>query len=249
VHIQKHVRDIREADVLTVKALFPPAGRVLELGGGNGFQASIIASWGYDCTSVDVEAWPSGEPVFFPVQLYDGKRLPFSAEAFDVVYSSHVLEHVPDPVALLNETRRVLKPDGIAIHILPSVVWRGWTIAAHYPYLLKRVAQVIRSNGKAAAPTRSASRPPRRSLGERLRRVLIAKAHGEYPTAISELYFFSRRRWTKVFEQSGFTVQQAFGDKNFFTGYRLFPFLTVRPRRAVAKLLGSSANVFALRKR
>jgi SAM-dependent methyltransferase len=40
---------------------------------------------------------------------------------FDVVYASHVLEHIPNDMIALKEIRRVLKPGGIAILPVPAV--------------------------------------------------------------------------------------------------------------------------------
>ena len=40
---------------------------------------------------------------------------------FDIVYASHVLEHIPDDMAALKEIRRVLKPGGIAVLPVPAV--------------------------------------------------------------------------------------------------------------------------------
>lgn len=42
-------------------------------------------------------------------------------ETFDVVYCSHVLEHVADDRKAMRELRRVLKKDGIAILLVPIV--------------------------------------------------------------------------------------------------------------------------------
>src|SRR5207237_7538295 len=123
-----------------------------------------------------------------------------------------------------------------------------WTILAHYPHLLKRAIALLRP--KLLSPTASAvPQPPRRvSLGERLRRALLARAHGEYPSAISELYFFSKRRWIRVFRESGLSDVTARSNRLFLTGYRLIPSLPVAPRRAMSRVLGSSCNVFTLRK-
>ncbi len=51
------------------------------------------------------------------------RRLPFAEGAFDVVYSSHVLEHFAPATAeaLLRECHRVLKPGGILRTVLPDL--------------------------------------------------------------------------------------------------------------------------------
>ncbi|MGQ9365890.1 class I SAM-dependent methyltransferase [Azospirillum sp. A39] len=49
----------------------------------------------------------------------DLTALPFADGAFDVVVSSHVLEHVPDDRAALAEIARVLKPSGWAVLMFP----------------------------------------------------------------------------------------------------------------------------------
>jgi len=54
-------------------------------------------------------------------------QIPFEDHAFDIVFSSNVLEHIPHVVEFQKEIQRVLKPDGIAIHVLPSSSWRVWS--------------------------------------------------------------------------------------------------------------------------
>lgn len=49
----------------------------------------------------------------------DLQRLPFADASYDVVYASHVLEHVPDDRRAIAEIRRVLRPGGIAVLPVP----------------------------------------------------------------------------------------------------------------------------------
>ncbi len=46
-------------------------------------------------------------------------RLPFRDATFDVVYASHVFEHVVDDVAAMRECARVLRPGGWALFLVP----------------------------------------------------------------------------------------------------------------------------------
>lgn len=46
-------------------------------------------------------------------------RLPFGDESFDLIYSAHVLNAIPDDHAAMREVCRVLKPGGIAIMNVP----------------------------------------------------------------------------------------------------------------------------------
>ncbi|MFZ5756990.1 MAG: class I SAM-dependent methyltransferase [Pseudomonadota bacterium] len=52
----------------------------------------------------------------------DLQKLPFADTSFDVVYASHVLEHVPDDRKAIAEIRRILRPGGIAVLPVPLVV-------------------------------------------------------------------------------------------------------------------------------
>jgi len=141
----------------------------------------------------------------------------------------------------------VLKPNGFAIHILPTPSWRFWTSVAHYGYLLlyilRRQPKIL---GVEQPPTAS-TLIQRRGVMYLLRRALLAGPHGEYPNAVSELYYFSKRRWVKVFETNGFEVQHYATNGLFYTGYLLFGGLNVASMQALARYLGSSCHIFVTR--
>jgi SAM-dependent methyltransferase len=48
----------------------------------------------------------------------------YGDDTFDVIYCSHVLEHVPDDRRAMREFRRVLKPHGWAVLLVPIVISR-----------------------------------------------------------------------------------------------------------------------------
>ncbi|MFC4553379.1 MULTISPECIES: methyltransferase domain-containing protein [Halorussus] len=57
-----------------------------------------------------------------PVSFYrgDAERLPFADDTFDVVWSSGSIEYWPDPVATLEDMRRVVKPGGQVLVVGPN---------------------------------------------------------------------------------------------------------------------------------
>lgn len=51
----------------------------------------------------------------------DMTRMDLPDAAFDLVYASHVLEHIPDDGAAIRQVHRILKPGGIAVLPVPIV--------------------------------------------------------------------------------------------------------------------------------
>lgn len=67
-----------------------------------------------------------------PLKLYNGKRLPYPDNFFDIVLSIEVWEHAIDTRTMLKEIARVLKPDGI-LHI--TTANKLWPLEPHYRLL------------------------------------------------------------------------------------------------------------------
>jgi ubiquinone/menaquinone biosynthesis C-methylase UbiE len=64
-----------------------------------------------------------------PVVLYDGFKIPFPDQSFDVTILMTMLHHVPAPQALFKEVRRVTRQKVVVVEDLyRHAVGRGWTI-------------------------------------------------------------------------------------------------------------------------
>lgn len=237
---------MRDAELLAVRKYLPPTGRILELGGGSGYQAQVLASWGYDVTSIDLASREPSQRNFHPVIDYDGHRIPAPDASFDVVFSSNVLEHVPHLESMLAETRRVLRPGGRMVHVLPSSAWRFWASAGFFPYAVgyalgRRPSSVEEKSVRTSVAKRGPLRTALRALAVPLR------PHGEYPNALAELYYFSAFRWRRVFRRAGFVVNEAHPVRLFYTPYKmLHDRLQLPTRRALSRVFGSACNVFVL---
>jgi len=90
--------------------------RVLDLATGVGAMAEELVArfpgirlYGLDLNRAQLATAHRRHPIAAYVEG-DGARMPFRDGTFDAVHCSWLLEHVPDPVAVLREVRRVLAP-------------------------------------------------------------------------------------------------------------------------------------------
>ncbi|MDQ3699160.1 MAG: class I SAM-dependent methyltransferase [Gemmatimonadota bacterium] len=100
-------------------------GSLLEIGCGNGFFLEEAVShgykevWGVEPSSAAVELAP---PMIRDRIIRDVMRPDlFEPERFDVVCLFQVFDHIPDPVALLDSCRRLLKPRGLVLFLNHNV--------------------------------------------------------------------------------------------------------------------------------
>jgi SAM-dependent methyltransferase len=62
-------------------------------------------------------------------------RLPFRDAEFDIVFMKHVLEHTPEPMRALAEVRRVMRPGGVVVILVPDLAyWKGEHRRRSYRY-------------------------------------------------------------------------------------------------------------------
>jgi len=96
------------------RAALEPDG-TLEVGCGDGALLCELRRRSFGGPLFGVEIAPAavriaaGRPEVERVDLFDGRHLPFPQGAFELGVLSHVLEHVPDPPALLGEVARVCR--------------------------------------------------------------------------------------------------------------------------------------------
>lgn len=101
----------------SVAARVQPGERVLDAGCGEGVLAVMLAKQGAVVTGCDLSkpnierarAYAAEAGVSVDFQVADAESLPFADKEFDVVVSSHVLEHLPDFDKGLQEALRVAK--------------------------------------------------------------------------------------------------------------------------------------------
>lgn len=99
-----------------------PQMRILDLGCGAGSVSEALVQRGHLVYGLDLmeEAIRRATRRGLIAQVYDVNRgLPFEDGCFDCVLALDILEHLLDPMRVLQEIRRLLAADGYAIVFLP----------------------------------------------------------------------------------------------------------------------------------
>ncbi|HEX6739957.1 MAG TPA: methyltransferase domain-containing protein [Vicinamibacteria bacterium] len=114
----------RRAD-MDFAAMHLPAregGRLLEVGCGGGRALRVLEElgWAVEGLDFDPDAVESARRRGLNVRQGTLAEAGYPEDHFHAVVMSHVIEHLPDPRALLRECRRVLASDGTLVVITPN---------------------------------------------------------------------------------------------------------------------------------
>ncbi|HUO03581.1 MAG TPA: class I SAM-dependent methyltransferase [Candidatus Binataceae bacterium] len=112
----------RKAVVNAIANEIAEAREILDLGCGNGAYLVEFASFAENrrLFGIDLAAGMVAEarrrlPESCRLACGDISRLPFRSESLDLIFTSHVLQFVPDPDAAVRDAARCLKPGGYLI--------------------------------------------------------------------------------------------------------------------------------------
>ena len=162
-----HYRLIR--DWLRANTEFEGVQRVLEPGSGTGKTSFLLAKMGKEVHLLDFsrracEAAGHGyaqEGVSARVIRGDALDLPYADDVFDLVWNHGVIEHFPDPSAVVREMQRVTRPNGWTVVLVPrSMSWwvlqkkivhglalcgahRGWSRGEERSYTRRKLVQQL----------------------------------------------------------------------------------------------------------
>lgn len=119
-------KKIKEGYPYTKKAIerlvkmFPPPAKLLDVGTRDGYAIHLLKKHGYELTGTDID---DDYVDFCKQRKYNVLLDDFSNTQiegkFDIVYSSHVIEHCRYPLDFLKSCEKVLKKDGVAFLYFP----------------------------------------------------------------------------------------------------------------------------------
>jgi len=128
----QHLKQLAEILAAILDEIQLPANcSVLDYGCGNTPYRSLVEHRCKHYVGADLSGNRQAD-----ITLTDEGKIPVESGTFDLVLSTQVLEHVPDPRLYLSEAKRVLRDDGLLVlsthgiyryHPDPTDYWR-WTV-------------------------------------------------------------------------------------------------------------------------
>jgi hypothetical protein len=130
----------RRAELIAEQAakLPPQVRRLLDVGGKGKPYACFFAGRVVSHYVLDVA------PAYSVDVVGDARSMPFCDASMDVVLITQVLEHVPDPIAVIGEIRRVLKPGGTLLLSVPSIFPQHGSPGDYWRYMPQGLEWILR---------------------------------------------------------------------------------------------------------
>jgi len=98
-------------------------GRLLDVGCGSGATLRVMQELGWDAEGIDFDpiTVENAKSKCLNVHLGTLREQQYDDDSFDAVVMCHVIEHVHDPLDLVRECQRILKPGGRLVILTPNV--------------------------------------------------------------------------------------------------------------------------------
>lgn len=225
-------RELMGMEIMHISAR--EGGRLLDVGCGSGkFLATMRdLNWQVQGTEIDVAAADIAKQVHdLPVFVGELRDASFENESFDVITLNHVIEHVYDPIELLKECSRLLRPDGKLILATPNTQslghaifrrwWRGLEPPRHLILFSTQALKIcLEKAGLHVVAMQSSSRM---ALPLYVSSELIKRAETESPWYCSKAAGFLKLQGClfQFIEAIAGTFSKGIGEEIYFVGTRV----------------------------
>ncbi|HMH16103.1 MAG TPA: class I SAM-dependent methyltransferase [Edaphobacter sp.] len=160
--LKTFAKKLLRTKIKTHDPVFPRSGEFLDIGCGSGEYLHKMLAEGWSVRGVEPSTFGAAEGRQSGLDIFNGTlhEAQFAANSFDYIRSNHSFEHVPNPVEMLDEIYRILKPGGklfIGIpnagsipHRIFSKYW--WYLGAPvhtYSYTVPTISAIVQRSGFA----------------------------------------------------------------------------------------------------
>ncbi len=197
--IEKFQKVIRDIEWNSFKQYITPNSSFLDVGCGSGDNMNR-ANQELGCEVKGIDPSPgshgvgrfSTEKITSPNIVQGGaEEIPFTDKAFDMVFCSHVLEHVGSETKSLDEINRVLKDEGTLIIGMPTTSMALIAILSHYLFTTHvNLLFFLKSIGK-------------KDMISRLVHIFIPASHSvpNHKYAFYDLTHYRIKNWEKIIRE------------------------------------------------
>ncbi len=174
--------------------------KILEFGSGDGYHVPYLSGLGAVTAS---DKYPpdtvrySDEGVSYVT--CDIRTAPFADGEFDLIFSSHVLEHIADISRAFEEIKRIGKGGCIYAFIVPTHIWMLLSLPAQAYNAVRRLC------GRRNDTKRSRSRGQAGDPDSRVR-TFKPRGHGWRTGFFDCVKAFRVSSWKELFENNGFFI-------------------------------------------
>ncbi|HCJ66767.1 MAG TPA: hypothetical protein DHV62_05425 [Elusimicrobia bacterium] len=199
--IRKLLRQ-RDMEIIFRKCPKQLFNRGLEIGAGDGYQSYFLKMYVKNLTVTDIdEDLIQNKIPKVDYRSMDAKEIDkyFERNSIDLIFSSNVLEHIPNIKLVLQKMKLVLSNEGIMIHTIPNPFWKVLQFLFFIPDRIRSMCvRFLNSHGNSHGKIICLKR---KNMPE-----LFPSSHGGQVSTLKEFYFFSKKYWTQLFLSSGLEI-------------------------------------------
>lgn len=102
-------------------------GSLIDIGSGMGFSLQVAKARGWSASGIEPNQSLAFSAKERGLDVAHGYLSDDAAGQYDVVLIDNVLEHVPDPAAMMRQAKRLMTPDALLVLAVPPLDWlRRW---------------------------------------------------------------------------------------------------------------------------
>lgn len=210
-------RFIREFEIDLILGDFREGhfNKALELGCGSGGTSKHLAYYCKKLTAMEynenlLTEQNDDKVTFITGDAQDLSR--FGENEMDFIFSSSLIEHLPEPDKYLAECGRVVNPDGLIVHTVPNRIWKIFNLLLYYPFGIKTIFGGIFFKNKSQwiggpRATETGIDSNLRPVGKKLSlKNLLPKTHGISGNHLTEFKRWGQKQWIKMFRRNGLEI-------------------------------------------
>jgi 2-polyprenyl-3-methyl-5-hydroxy-6-metoxy-1,4-benzoquinol methylase len=226
----------------------------LEVGAGDGFQSRLLVEQLEKLTVCEysenrLQQIPNEKINYF---IGDAENLEhhIKKRKFDLIFSSHLLEHLPHVDKLLHSCRNLVSDKGYIIHVVPSKWYAFFRVVFWYPSLCVRIYKKLKNKPLSVKLLEKTDSIDQNNMKlnykprARIFNLLIPRPHGVSDNLLIEYNSMKRGSWTKLFQDNDLKILEVING-SCFSGYG---FGLNRSKQILSKLGIACEYIYILRK-